>query len=237
MKLKKRDECEGCNFSCPWIYSRFTDNSVIQCPTWIDMQNERQILKMVKLSGKKLDRCPSFYDLEFEGTEKEFKAGIEEIKRIHTDINHLFFIFSNPGTGKTHALLAYTMHLLTIGIDVYYITSARLRNVWLDYMNRFEMEGWGHEEIISIQDCDILIIDDFGREGYSLTGHFQKNLEGILTSTGRKTILASNLSIEDEKFPYKNEEWIMDRLNDAVKISWYGESFRKPTKEGREVKK
>jgi hypothetical protein len=33
-----------------------------------------------------------------------------------------------------------------------------------------------------------------------------------------------------ENFPYKNEDWIMDRLNHAVKITWFGESFREPKK-------
>lgn len=229
MKSEKQYKCEGCNFPCPWI--PVSDNSAARCPTWIRKQNEKRVLKMVELSGRTLDKCPRFDELNYKNAEREFTEGILKIRDIHTNINHLFFIFSNPGTGKTHTLLAYTLQLLSIGINAYYVTAARLRNVWLDYMNRYDLQEWEPNEIESIENSKTLIIDDFGREGYSLTGHFQKNLEGILTSFGKKIIFASNISFEDENFPYKDEEWIMDRLNSAVQISWMGESFRKPIEE------
>jgi DNA replication protein DnaC len=221
-------ECENCQYACPWIPTG--DNTAKRCPIYFRKKSEEKILQMVLKSGRDLDRCPKFEDLNFTKAEPEFKEGLEQIKSIHTNLNHLFFIWSPPGTGKTHCLLAYAFQMLRNKFYVHYLTASRLRDIWLEIMNRHRVDNFDDSEINLLMDSEILIIDEFCHEGVSLSGHFQRYFEGILTSTAKKVILASNVKMTAENFPYKNEDWIMDRLNHAVKITWFGESFREPKK-------
>jgi len=222
------DECKECQYCCPWIPVPGKD-AYYKCPVWTKIVKERKVLKMVELTGRKLDRLPRFKDLGF--NINKIRAEVDFIRTIHQNPNHLFYVHSNPGTGKTHCMLALTFEMLCKQIDCYYTTSKRMRDVWLCNDELFEDRQDCYEERDRFINSKMLIVDDFGHEGYSKQGHFQKNFEGILQSNGRKIILASNISYDDEDFPYKDEGWLMDRLNYSFRVGWHGKSYRKPLKE------
>lgn len=226
MKANK-SVCNICIFVCPWIPGK--NETVSKCPLWVKKVEENRIIDMVKLTGRKIDKVKPIEDLDyFSG---DFLKKVDFICNIHTNINYLFYISSKPGTGKTHILLAYCLELRLKKVNAYYTTSTRMRQVWLEEKDIFNLSP----EESNFYNSEVLIIDDFGYEGYSESGHFQRKIEAILQSTDRKIILASNIGIDHEEFPYRNEPWIMDRLNSALKIGWKGESYRKPIKNNQEV--
>lgn len=229
-----KNKCENCQHKdgCPLIPGEKKEH-LKKCPIWIEKYAEKRILEMVKKSGRVIDRCPRFEDLKY--NTNNIKKEVDLIRLIPSNKNHLFWICSPYGTGKTHCLLSFVFDCLCKRIDAYYVTSKHLRNIYLGmqntYIHSIAFSSNDNElmyEISNIMDAKIVCIDDFCHEGISETGFFQRNIEGLLTSTAKKIILASNIPITDENFPYKNDEWIMDRINAAVQIIWYGKSLREP---------
>jgi DNA replication protein DnaC len=220
--------CENCQHKkdCPLIPGEKEGWSK-KCPIWIEKYAEKRILEMVKKSGRVIDRCPRFEDLKY--NTNNIKKEVDLIRLIPSNKNHLFWICSPYGTGKTHCLLSFVFDCLCKRIDAYYVTSKHLRDIYLGIQNaHLYSDNELMYEIRDIMDAKIVSVDDFSHEGISETGFFQRNIEGLLTSTAKKIILASNIPITDENFPYKNDEWIMDRINAAVQITWYGKSLREP---------
>lgn len=124
------------------------------------------------------------------------------------------------GTGKTHAAYAVGNAAVDAGLWVVASTAADLIAGWRPF---------GLTETADAALCDVLILDDLGRE-YDASGWPQEQVHRLLDLRARerrRTVVTTNLTGTDLLDRYGDP--VVDRLvDDAVIVEFTGQSRRRP---------
>jgi DNA replication protein DnaC len=130
------------------------------------------------------------------------------------DVNNMLII-GGTGVGKTHLCSCIAYELTNKGIPVLYMSAAELFDT-LTYFGDDDTKRARREQLERIlYSVELLIIDDLGTEKqsaarYNILIEILNQRSGNKGSTG-KTIVSSNLSLEDIKRQY--DERIYSRLS------------------------
>lgn len=220
-------ECQGCNIVSCFPQRDKEKNIVTRCVHYRKIAVITKIKKMLGYNGNRPVSIPRFEDLKFDIN--DIKRGVEKIKNFSQSFNNLLFVVANPGTGKSHCLIAKTYELLMAGESAYYIEARMLHYLWRQQINS-EISRDELNEFFNFSDSEYKIIDDIGRGEF--TDFFEDNLRKLLNSWHDKFIIASNLDPEGEE-PFKlkiKDAALLSRLTrerNGEIVRWTGKDYRK----------
>ena len=156
---------------------------------------------------------------------------METVYDICGDFAHQFgrrpanlLLFGAPGLGKTHLSAAIAREVSEKGFSVVYDTAGHV-------FGQFEQQKFAREEeaddhVERVLNCDLLILDDLGSE--MTTAFVHSALYQIVNTrmvTGKKTILNTNLSLEELGKRYGAA--ILSRIEGEYQIlTFFGEDIR-----------
>jgi len=136
--------------------------------------------------------------------------------------NGLIVMYGDPGTGKTYSAMATCQLFTRKNPSAIFKTQRQLYEEWLDQSKAM---NWSS----SLQNCNILVIDDFGTT--ETTPTFMAFLMELINRrtqwTDKGTILTTNLNA-DMLAKYCGEA-LSDRLKTAIYFNFTGKSRRKTT--------
>lgn len=219
-------ECRGCEIVSCFIPVQKEKNWVTRCAHYRKITAIIKIKKMLGYEGNQPVSIPRFEDLKFDIN--DIKNGVEKIKNFPQS-GSLLFVVANPGTGKSHCLLAKTYELLIAGKSAYYIEARRLHHLWRQQIN----SNLSHDELnefFDFSDSRYKIIDDIGRNEF--TDYFEDRLRELLNSWYGKFIIASNLDPQGEdpfKLQVKDTALLsrLTRVRNGEIVRWTGKDYRK----------
>ena len=166
---------------------------------------------------------PDFGFSPREAMEKIFDFCVDYARNFGTRSDNLF-ITGKTGLGKTFLSGCIAREVSMGGASVVYDTTIRiLRNCEED---KFRSDARSEEAMRRYQKCDLLIIDDLGTEfatPFVLSSLY--DLVNMRLVTGKKTIINSNLTIQDMKNRYTPQ--MMSRLEgEYFNLYLFGDDIR-----------
>lgn len=198
-------------------------------------EQRRELSKLLKLGEESFDT----FDINYYSDERKNGAGsprerMEIVYEICLQYARKFggerdnlFMSGAPGLGKTFLSTCIARVVSENGWSVVYDTAVSI-------FSRFEDEHFDHSEDIEetradirrYMSCDLLIIDDLGTEmTTSFTQSVLYDLINTRLRTGKKTIISSNLSLDDVARRYSQQ--IASRLRgEYTLLRFEGEDIR-----------
>ena len=156
-----------------------------------------------------------------------YETCVEYARKFGKKSMNLFFNGA-PGLGKTFLSACIARVVADNGFSVVYETASALFSKFEDVQfSRVDDIDEARGEIKRYLECDLLIIDDLGTE-FMTSFTIDKLYETINTRlmTGRKTIISSNLTINELHSHYNRQ--IMSRLEGEYHVlTFRGEDIRK----------
>ena len=229
--LDDKPMCSVCNDS------GYLGNNMCSCLAEIYKSELRQSLSsLLKLGDETFDRFDlSYYDDTPSDEEMAprrkmefiFETCVDYARKFGSKSENLFFI-GNPGLGKTFLSACIAREVAEDGNSVVYDTAASMFSKFEDAkFGRTDNTEEARNEAKRYLECDLLIIDDLGTE---MTNAFVVSaLYEIINTrliTGKKTIVSSNLTLEDLSNQYSQQ--IMSRLEGEYQVlTFRGEDIRK----------
>ncbi len=124
-------------------------------------------------------------------------------------------IIGTPGTGKTYLASAILGAMLAQGLSVVAVTAFDFVRRALDYHTQFSIDGYV-DRFTPMLDCDLLIIDDLGKESMlkNVTKEYLYTVINERRRDGRRTVVTSNLSPAELNARYG--ESIFSRICDTA---------------------
>lgn len=219
-------ECRGCNAVACQLPVPGKENTVRTCAHKKKIFAWLKIKKMIGCNGNQPVSIPRFEDFEFKIN--KIKNEVEKIKNFPQSGN-LLFIVANPGTGKSHCLVAKTHELLIAGKSAFYIEARRLHYLWRQQI-KSEISHDESNEFFNFSDSEYKLIDDIGRGEF--TDFFEDKLRELLNSWHDKFIIASNLDpegVEPFRLQIKDIALLsrLTRKRNGEIVRWTGKDYRK----------
>lgn len=143
------------------------------------------------------------------------------------------FITGSTGTGKSYLASAIGRQACLLGYKVYYANTAKLMSI----LKMAKADGSHLRELQRIERQDLLILDDFGLQGFD-AGSRSLLMDIVEDRHGKhSTLIASQVPVKawyDVIGEQTVADAILDRLvHQSIRIELAGESLRKTRKENR----
>ena len=137
----------------------------------------------------------------------------------------IFTMFGEAGIGKTYLAKITIRECVENGDSVIVINSIKLNKLFLEY-HLASVEN-KKEILFDVENCNILLIDDFGVEQVLNNVTLPYFYELLIERIGKKTIITTNLSQRDIENRYDQRIFsrLMDKENSAI-IPLKGEDLR-----------
>lgn len=204
-------------------------NDYAQCSCY------KEYLRLKQLHDSGLPRTYWNQDIDnFKGDTSAKKQVIDYMSNLTTNTTKGIglYLYGSPGVGKTLLASYILQHAIRYSVKVkfYYFTSIlnMFTEAWHDDEARREVEE-------SILNCDLLILDDLGREFKSNKKLHEAVLDTVLRTRANQLkpiIVTSNYDILDVKEAYGHG--IVDLFKESlVTIKVTGESYRKQKMEDK----
>ena len=156
-----------------------------------------------------------------------YKTCIEYARKFGSKSMNLFFNGA-PGLGKTFLSACIARVVADNGYSVVYDTASSIFSKFEDVkFSRLDDPEEARSDVSRYLECDLLIFDDLGTEMAS-TFHTSALYEIVNTRlvTGRKTIVSSNLTLDEMHRRYSDQ--IMSRIEGEYQVlTFRGEDIRK----------
>lgn len=201
-------------------------------------EQAKQLSKLLDFGGQSFDtfRLDVYSDLPWMG---EARSPRENMSRILTvcegyarqfpnyPLRSLFFS-GGTGLGKTFLSACIAQEVSKAGHSVVYDTAINIFSAFetRKFSRELEQEREARDDTKRYLNCDLLILDDLGSE--MTTQMVQASLYELVNSrlvTGKRTIISSNLSMEDVRARYTPQ--IASRLEGEYReLTFYGDDIR-----------
>lgn len=132
-----------------------------------------------------------------------------------------FFLFGDPGLGKTYTMIAFCHQMIKLTTSVEYMKLCDLQE---KYFEKFRSNELQHYKLC-LKDRDVLCIDELGNYDMNpaFLEFFTQILDHRINSRNKYTLIASNYV---EKLFVSLGDAVADRLQSLKKLHFTGESKR-----------
>ena len=229
--LDEKYMCEKCNDT------GFADNHICECLEEIYKKEQKASLSnLFKLGDERFENfIISYYDetpnadtgiSPRNNMEIVYKTCFEYARKFGKNSMNLLFIGA-PGLGKTYISACIARVVAESGFSVVYDMAAVIFSKFEDvkFSKADDLEE-KREEIKRYLECELLIIDDLGTElitAFTIAALYEVVNTRLIT--GKKTIVSSNLTVEELRNKYS--EQIASRLEWEYQVlRFYGDDIR-----------
>jgi hypothetical protein len=150
----------------------------------------------------------------------------------HLGFGHSFVFFGFNGSGKTFSALLIQYEATRQNYDTYYINAKDLQILMNKVLFSKDVSFYERLEIEHIENCDLLVLDELGKE--SLTENALSLFELLLkkrTTENRATIIVTNLDMAKQEFDNRYGSSLTNLLHEKYRVYGFNREgeFRKKT--------
>jgi DNA replication protein DnaC len=191
--------------------------------------NSGSPLPLYRFDDLRLDYYP---ETPIDGTSLSVRRHMESVLRYCRKYAESFsegskslIFLGKTGLGKTHLALSIANEVIAQGHSVVYDTS---QNIFMkmeeEYFGRAEQDGKKYTH--SINECDLLVIDDLGAEfSTSFNVSALYNIINTRTLAGRPVIVSANIT-ESELLARYSERIFSRLIGDFILLKFFGSDIR-----------